>query len=264
VGSKRLHHHQRILGLGLFLAVWAAPLTSEAAQYSELGKLDQSQNSSIYVETTSIELAKFRGSALSRLGNPSTELGLRESYAQMLRKNEMRERYSLSNQYERQNFYNQSQGMAYVYLDHIKSEQSGILGNKFKSLIEENPVTRRTAEIIIGAYAIYSGKPIKFKPHNQVKMSVSANVAHRTGAVEVSSPLGETRVDVAPQSTERAVVSFSKVLSFGDIRGGMNYGVTSKTLVASLTKPITQNLSATYQSRFQVENVYSLNYGIIF
>jgi hypothetical protein len=188
---------------------------------------------------------------------------MRQDYGLMVRQHDEREHHALNTPFEQKAYFDRVSGMAHVFMGQVQNQQARLLGEKTEKALSDTPA-RKPLEVIAVAYAIYSGKTFKLRPNDDVVVKLRTHVPDRSGAVSVDSPLGEASYEVESNSPERARFTYSRQFPVLDVSGGVSVGMTTHTVVASVSKPLSAHLEAIYESTLAYEDTVRLAYGITF
>ncbi len=214
-------------------------------------------NCSVLSDTHYINADNLLGDVLDRRNT----LELKQKYEDINRDYDMRHTYGLSSAFgvDDQNHMNQMGDLGHDAMQRAESYQ----GEKAKTSVTTNPNMQplmAPAAVVGGAAALYRGSGVNVINQGDYKLRAKASLRNQTTGLELSSPVVHGSVDmtmtapsnVDPNSpppldpsarTERYRLSLSRNLPF-DISSGFNYGTTTSTMSASLSRKLTKSLTA--------------------
>ena len=180
---------------------------------------------------------------------------IRQRYDDMVRGYELQSRHNLTSPGD-QMIYNQKVvGFSRGVVRDIQNGQ--VKGNleKTQEAFERNPGLRPLGWLMGLAY-IYVGRPLKLKIDQATQLTARTEVRSQRGELEMTSPIVDTKLGFVAQAPtigdrpvdgtrdERYRVSLSRNVPVLDLRSGLSYGTTTDTVTASLSKRLTQNITA--------------------
>ncbi|MDR3605781.1 MAG: hypothetical protein P4M08_00195 [Oligoflexia bacterium] len=185
---------------------------------------------------------------------------LRQQYDDLNRNYEIRRDYGLmAPNYDEQVHAGQISDLGHNAMQRFQTYE----GEKVKKSAEANPDLQplmAPAAVMGGAMAVYRGTGVNLYRDGDIKVRAKASFRNRTTGLELNSPLVHGSLDMtatAPSTLDPTVISpldpaaraeryrlsLSRLLPF-DFSSGLSYGTTTSTMSASLSRKLTNNLTA--------------------
>jgi hypothetical protein len=186
---------------------------------------------------------------------------MKQQFEDMTRQYEYRKLYKLTTVYEDQQHLENVSNFSRNAVDSFQNFhfQRGLQDAQGKlEKTEFAQTAKKPIGIMVGAAAIYTGRPMRFRAL-QSRFEARTDVRNRRGSLGVQSPWfhgGVEYADIAErgnvldvtQTEERARWNIARGIPILDVNCGLSYGVTTQTATASLSKQLTPNLSAVVDS----------------
>jgi hypothetical protein len=184
-------------------------------------------------------------------------LDLRQKYDDMNRDYEMRQAYGLNTVADSVGHNSQVSDLGRDAMQRTAAYQ----GQQAQASVASNPNMQPLvvpATVVGGAAALYRGSGVNVINSGNIKLRAKASVRNQTTGLELISPIVHGSVDMtmtAPTTAdtyapldpmariERYRLSLTRNLPF-DVSSGVYYGTTTSTMSASLSRKITDHLTA--------------------
>lgn len=229
-------------------------------------------------------------SVLDELIDRHTALDLRQRYQDMSRDYELKRSYGLVDSRREQQRGDEVNDFGRQIVGEVQRYQTARNTEKLKTAVDRDPdlqVLAKPAAVVAAGAAVYRGTPMNLRLNEDTKLRAVTNVRNQTSEFSLLSPVVTTSVGVNlskpedrdptqppdPDPThqiERYHFSFSRGLPIWDLSSGLSYGGTTSSVSASLSKRVTNNLTAEVDSIRPIKQGYyneeclKLNYGLQF
>jgi hypothetical protein len=235
---------------------------------------------------------------LEKIYDRQSILNRRQQYADLNRDYEMRKRAGLIGIYQEQAHLGQLSGFSNDVWQDMQNRKLQQAGDKATRIAEKNEVAAAVAAPAVLLYGVYIGTPIRLKVAEDARFNLSTNFRGKTGSFQFDSPALFGSIDFRPMapgsrdlvtptgvdfgaamqferaidfSQEQVQITLSRPLPVFGLTSSVLYGSSSKAVVGSLSKRLTDHmvcvvdsihgLSPTAQSS---EQKFRLRYDIAF
>ncbi len=182
--------------------------------------------------------------------DPARVPEIKQSYRDMMRDYEMRQQYGLTDLQAEQNHSSQVNDFGKGFLSEFKRIQrnKGIGSVRAAAKRDEN-LAKPLPKAVIGALVIAcTGEAVDLVTGDEAKLTARTNLPDGSGQLAVASSIVNGSFEIANRSSERYRLSVARGIPGLDISSGLSYGASSNTVSASLSKPISNHLTAVLDS----------------
>lgn len=206
---------------------------------------------------------------------------LRQRLDDMSREYRMRKNHGLNTLGDELKRYQSMKGLASEIVSEAKNREISHQQGKLKSFAEgyKNDAwvkaLRQPVGLAVALVAMGTGHPITVDLAEDSQLLASADVRDRTSRISLLSPLVNWNLDYiataqaeVPESQrlladERYRMSLGRRLPLFELQSGVSYGSTSRTMNASLSRRLVENLTCTVDAG-TIQERLRLEYGISF
>lgn len=196
---------------------------------------------------------------------------MRQQYDDMNRDYDMRANYHLVDEWTERNHENQMTDFSRNVFNEVQHYQTSQNMKKLNQIAENSPefqAIKKPVGLAAGVAAVYSGQPIKIDVSRDTKITTMTNVPNQRAGLQLSTPLVNTQFDfIATAPTlrssvdptdpngrdERYRLSFNRTLPIVNIGTGLTYASSSRTMIASLSKPLVNNVTCVFDSTLPLD-----------
>ena len=199
--------------------------------------------------------------------DPKACLELSQRYDDLNRSYDMRKNYHVADMGDEYTHAQQVSDFSHDVFNQISHKQVRDNGDKLMGAVNRDDNLKQAekpAAVVGVAYAIYSGQPLDLKLDGSSKFISRTNLSNSTAELVFDSPIIYTSIDytgLAPETRDPNAISadpnfykdryafaLRRPLPIFDLSTSLSYGSTSTNLTASVSKPITNNLTCVVDS----------------
>jgi hypothetical protein len=193
-------------------------------------------------------------------------LEMQQSYGDMNRDLDQRSHvYGLTNPDSLRVQYDKMKDFTREMFKQVRKFQSSIYRGKLNQVANRDENLKSAPVRVVGSIsAVYFDSPVMIALSEETRISAHTNIPDQTGALNLTSPVingaieldGHAEEALAPGTVpvdptwkrEKYRVSFSRPLGVLDMTSGISYGSTTTQVSASVSKPITDQVTCVVDS----------------